>query len=183
MGTFPGGIGWTVWVREQSESAFANVQAQQQRNFLRIALLGMLTAMGGILAARRLTKRLTGIAQSADEIRTGRRRTLDVPLGQDEAARIGQSLQLLLDELEKRNRALEDLNKELDSRVAARTHEVERLAGENRNAAVVRERLRLARDLHDTLAQSIMALLTEIRLMRKLAIMNPAALPEELERA
>ena len=37
-----------------------------------------------------------------------------------------------------------------------------------RHAAVTRERLRLARGLHDTLAQSLMALLTQVRLMRKL---------------
>ncbi|HQQ71647.1 MAG TPA: histidine kinase, partial [Alicycliphilus sp.] len=53
-------------------------------------------------------------------------------------------------------------------RVAARTVRIERLAQDARHAAVTRERLRLARGLHDTLAHSLMALLTQIRLMRKL---------------
>ena len=77
-----------------------------------------------------------------------------------EAARIGQSLQQLIDELDRRKDALEKLNAELDQRVAARTREVERMADEDRHAAVIRERLRMARDLHDTLARSMMVLLT-----------------------
>ena len=64
--------------------------------------------------------------------------------------------------------ALTRLNTELDARVAARTARIERLAQDARSAAVTRERLRLARGLHDTLAHSLMALLTQIRLMRKL---------------
>ena len=48
----------------------------------------------------------------------------------------------------------------------------------------MRERLRLARDLHDTLAHSMMALLTQIRLVRKLrTCWGEAELEEELERA
>jgi signal transduction histidine kinase len=64
--------------------------------------------------------------------------------------------------------ALTQLNTELDARVAARTARIERLAQDARHAAVTRERLRLARGLHDTLAHSLMALLTQIRMMRKL---------------
>ena len=52
--------------------------------------------------------------------------------------------------------------------MAARTARIERLAQDARRAAVTRERLRLARGLHVTLAHSLMALLTQIRLMRKL---------------
>jgi signal transduction histidine kinase len=183
VGGYPGGIGWTVWVREETKSAFAPVRAQQLRIFGTMAIFGMLTAAFGVIAARRLTRRLAHIARSADDIREGRSGALDVPQGEDEAARIGHSLQNLLAELDRRSSALEALNAELDQRVAARTREVERMAEENRHAAIVRERLRLARDMHDTLAQSMMALLTEIRLMRKLAHTNPAALKDELARA
>lgn len=179
----PGGTGWTVWVRESTASAFAPVNEQWRQNLLTIALLGLVTAIAGAVVARRLTRRLVNIAGSADDIRAGLRRSLAVPEGEDEAGRIGRSMQMLLDDLERRNRALEELNAELDARVAARTKEVERLAGESRQAALVRERLRLARDLHDTLAHSIMELLSEIRLMRKLADTDPAMLKEELARA
>ena len=75
------------------------------------------------------------------------------------------------------------LNAELDQRVAARTREIERLAEQARYDAVVRERLKIARDLHDTLAHSMMAMLTEIRLLKRLSATNPGALAEELMRA
>jgi signal transduction histidine kinase len=54
---------------------------------------------------------------------------------------------------------------------------------ENRHAAVLRERLRIARDLHDTLAHSMAGMLTQIRLIRKIAKADPERLAEELERA
>ena len=41
----------------------------------------------------------------------------------------------------------------------------------------------IARDLHDTLAHSMMAILSEIRLLRRLHARDPAALAAELERA
>lgn len=54
---------------------------------------------------------------------------------------------------------------------------------ENQHAAVLRERLRIAQDLHDTLAHSMAATLAQIRLVRKLATIAPERLAEELERA
>jgi signal transduction histidine kinase len=60
---------------------------------------------------------------------------------------------------------------------------VERLAEESRYAAIVRERLQIARDLHDTLAHSMMAMLSEVRLLRKLQAHDPNSLPDELARA
>jgi signal transduction histidine kinase len=49
---------------------------------------------------------------------------------------------------------------------------------------VTRERLRIARDLHDTLAHSLMALLTQVRLVRKLRTrMAPDELDAELGHA
>lgn len=66
------------------------------------------------------------------------------------------------------------------ARREVRTREVERLAEETRYAAVVRERLKIARDLHDTLAHSMMAMLSEVRFLRKLQVRDPRALPGEL---
>jgi signal transduction histidine kinase len=60
---------------------------------------------------------------------------------------------------------------------------VERLAEESRYAAIVRERLKIARDLHDTLAHSMMALLSEVRFLRRLHAREPHAVAEELVRA
>jgi signal transduction histidine kinase len=60
---------------------------------------------------------------------------------------------------------------------------VERFAEESRYAAVVRERLKLARALHDTLAHSMMAIISEIRLIRRLQTHDPGSVPDELGRA
>lgn len=70
-----------------------------------------------------------------------------------------------------------------DAELQARQRDIVRMGEENRHAAVLRERLRIARDLHDTLAHSMAAMLTQIRLMRKLATVAPERLAEELERA
>ena len=51
----------------------------------------------------------------------------------------------------------------------------EQLATDQRRTALTQERLRFARDMHDTLAHSLMALLTQIRVVRKLR----KKLPEE----
>ena len=57
------------------------------------------------------------------------------------------------------------------------------MADQARYDALVRERLKIARDLHDTLAHSMMAMLTEIRLLRRVSLTDPAALQDELARA
>jgi signal transduction histidine kinase len=117
-------------------------------------------------------------------VRRGERRSLAVPAGADEVSRIGATLAQLVDQLQAEKQALQSLNVELDQRVAERTRRIERLADEARHAAVTRERLRIARDLHDTLAHSLMALLTQIRLVRKLrGRMDAAALDAELAHA
>ncbi len=179
---FPG-LGWAVWVREPESVAFAFARTQQRRILTLILLAGLIIVVVGLSVTRRLTQELSNIAQSADEIRAGHRTQLAVSTRNDEAARIGHSLQGLLDNLQARTHSLERLNLELDARVNARSREVERLADENRHAAVVRERLRWAREMHDTLAQSLMSLLTQIRLMRRLALSDPDSLPEEISRA
>jgi signal transduction histidine kinase len=43
--------------------------------------------------------------------------------------------------------------------------------------------LKIARDLHDTLAHSMMAILSEIRFLRRLQTREPASVPAELARA
>jgi signal transduction histidine kinase len=57
--------------------------------------------------------------------------------------------------------------------------EAARGADEARRAAVMRERLRIAHDLHDTLVQSLVALAPQLRLIRKVA--GPDAAPRLLE--
>jgi signal transduction histidine kinase len=102
--------------------------------------------------------------------------TLEPPRGNDEVAQLGGAFGAILGDLKEERR-------ELERRVSVRTAEVERLAEESRYASIGRERLKIARDLHDTLAHSMMALLSEIRLLRRLHAREPDSLGAELARA
>jgi len=167
--------GWQVQLCEPDERVYQRADAVAIR-ILWISLgLGILTALIGIVGARHLTRRLSRLTLSVSKV--GRDDTdIEVPAGVDEVAQLGRAFARILADLRVERR-------ELERRVAVRTREVERLAEESRYAAVVRERLKIARDLHDTLAHSMMAILSEIRLLRRLHARDPSALAAELERA
>lgn len=177
------GLGWTVIVREPVVTAFLPAYRASVSIFGLIFAGGLASALAAAFVARRLTRRLKRLAIAADRLRLGKTEALDVDAGQDEAGRIGQSMQALVSTLQTANRDLATLNSDLDARVIARTREIERLGHEARRVAVTRERLRISRDLHDTLAHSMLALLTQIRLVRKVAATDPAQLEAELTRA
>ncbi len=61
--------------------------------------------------------------------------------------------------------------------------QLEAASSEVRFASLARTRLRLARDLHDTLVHSIMALLTQIRLIRHFLSTDPARVADGLATA
>ena len=162
------GPAWVVVVRQDAEAALAPARTAEQAVFLIVLMAGLLAAGAAVLVTRMLTRRLVALAGAAQAVQRGAQRTLAVPAGRDEVSRIGATLAELVGHLQQEKQALLTLNAELDARVAERTARIERLADGARHAAVTRERLRLARDLHDTLAHSLMALLTQIRLVRKL---------------
>jgi signal transduction histidine kinase len=176
-------LGWRIMVLQPLEDASARSRILQGQIAAVLLGLGLIAALLGALLARRITRGLNEIARSADAVRAGSARQIVVPRGRNEAARLGRTLDELLNSLQRERSALQTLNAELDQRVAARTREIERLAEQERHAAVVRERLKIARDLHDTLAHSMMAMLTEIRLLKRLSTANPGAMAEELTRA
>lgn len=167
--------GWQVQLCEPNERVYQRADAVAIR-ILWVSLgLGIVTALIGILGTRHLTRRLKKLASSVSMVGHGET-DIEIPGGADEVAQLGRAFALILADLREERR-------ELERRVAVRTREVERLAEESRYAAVVRERLKIARDLHDTLAHSMMAILSEIRLLRRLHARDPAALAAELERA
>ncbi len=175
---------WTVVVREPARIALAQAADARHTVFLVVLLAGLVAAAAAVAATRALTRRLALLAQSARAMRRGERESLTLPAGADEVAGIGAAIGDLVSHLQREKQALATLNAELDARVAARAARIERLADDSRRAAVTRERLRLARDLHDTLAHSLMALLTQIRLVRKLRPRLPSdELDAELARA
>ena len=173
-------LGWRVVAIQPLDQAVAAVTRVQWQIAAVLLGLGIVAAFAGLSLARRLTRRVRVIASSADDVLAGTAQQIAVPEGEDEAARLGAALDRLLRALQQERDDLRQLNAELDHRVADRTHEIQRLAEEARYAAVVRERLKIARDLHDTLAHSMMAMLTEIRLLKKLAETQPEALADEL---
>lgn len=177
------GLGWTVIVREPTATAFLPAYKASLSIFGLILMGGIASALAAAFATRRLMRRLKTLARAADRLRLGKAEVFETVTGHDEAARIGQSMQALVGTLQDANRDLASLNAELDARVSERTRDIERMGHEARRVAVTRERLRISRDLHDTLAHSLLALLTQIRLIRKIAASSPALVDAELARA
>lgn len=161
-------LGWKVTVRQAADPALAHVRGLHHTVFATVLLAGVVAALVALAVTHWLTRRLASLAAEAAAVRQGRQTGISVPVGEDEVSRIGATMSELVGHLQREKAALKELNAELDARVVERTARIERLADESRHAAVTRERLRLARDLHDTLAHSLMALLTQLRLVRKL---------------
>jgi signal transduction histidine kinase len=174
---------WQVQLSEPKEMVYQRANALAVRIVWISICLGVATAVLGALGARHLTNRLKDLTRSAAAVGRGEIARIEVPSGRDEVAQLAAVFAKILDDLHQERSELLKLSGELERRVAVRTREVERLAEESRYAAIVRERLQIARDLHDTLAHSMMAMLSEVRLLRKLQAHDPDSLPDELARA
>jgi signal transduction histidine kinase len=175
--------GWTVQLSEPREQVYQRANALAVRILWISVCLGAATALIGALGARHLTNRLRQLTRSAAAVGRNEIARIEVPSGSDEVAQLASVLAKVLDDLRQERSELLTLSGELERRVAVRTREVQRLAEESRYAAVVRERLKIARDLHDTLAHSMMAMLSEVRFLRKLQVHDPGSLSDELARA
>jgi signal transduction histidine kinase len=169
-------------IQPSEERGYGGGSLQEKLTVISI-LLSITAALLGAAFARRLTRRLGDLTAQVQHVARQEAEGIEVPGGRDEVAMLGRAFSRLLQELRREHDELDQLTRELEERVQARTREVERLAADNRYAAVVRERLRLARDLHDTLAHSMMAMLAEVRTLRVLHAHNPQKLGAELERA
>jgi signal transduction histidine kinase len=169
-------LGWQVLLSEPNERVYQRADALELRILWVSMCLGAATALLGTLGARHLTGRLKRLALSVTSVGQDGAARIEIPRGVDEVAQLGRAFGKILGDLQQER-------SELERRVAVRTREVERLAEESRYAAIVRERLKIARDLHDTLAHSMMAMLSEIRFLRRLQARDPAAVTDELARA
>jgi signal transduction histidine kinase len=176
-------LGWQVQLCDPKERVFQRADALGLRILWVSLCLGAATALFGTIGARQLTRRLKRLTQSVASVGRNEAARIEVPAGLDEVSHLAAAFAKILDDLQRERHELKTLSTELERRVAVRTAEVERLAEESRYAAIVRERLRIARDLHDTLAHSMMAMLSEIRFLRKLQSHDPAAVAGELEHA
>ena len=176
-------LGWRVQLSEPKERVYQRANAIALE-ILWVSLgLALATCLLGIVGARQLTGRLRRLTESVTSMGQKSAQSIDIPNGVDEVAQLARAFDRILGDLQDERRELKTLSDELERRVAVRTREVERLAEESRYTAIVRERLKIARDLHDTLAHSMMAMLSEIRFLRKLQAREPGALAEELARA
>lgn len=175
-------LGVRIAVVQPSEEGGHGGTLQEKLTAISI-LLSIVAALVGVAFARRLTRRLTDLTAQAQQVANQAAEGIVEPTGHDEVAVLGRSFGRLLRRLRIERDELDRLTGELEQRVQARTREVERLAADSRYAAVVRERLRLARDLHDTLAHSMMEMLVEVRTLRMLHAHDPQRLAAELEHA
>ena len=176
-------LGWSFQLIEPAARADRRADRLWTQIIWVCLAMGGVAALGGVVISRRLTRRLTLLSSSVDSVGSGAASRISVPPGLDEVSRLGIAFAGLLGALQKERDNLGELSADLERRVVARTREVERLARESRYAAVVRERLKIARDLHDTLAHSMMAMLAEVRLLKKLHDRDPASLAGELAHA
>jgi signal transduction histidine kinase len=174
---------WQVQLIEPKELVYQRANALAVRIWWISICLGAATAALGAFGARHLTNRLKNLTLSAAAVGRNEVARIEVPSGRDEVAQLAAAFAKVLDDLRQERTELLNLSSELERRVAVRTREVERLAEESRYAAIVRERLQIARDLHDTLAHSMMAMLSEVRLLRKIQVHDPNSLADELARA
>jgi signal transduction histidine kinase len=174
--------GLRVAVVQPSDERGAGGILQEKLTAISI-LLSVVAALLGAAFARVLTRRLSGLTQQVRRVANQQADAILEPAGRDEVAVRGRAFARLLNALRRERDELDQLSRELEWRVQVRTREVERLAADSRYAAVVRERLRLARDMHDTLAHSMMEMLAEVRTLRNLHAHDPGKLAAELERA
>jgi len=176
-------LGLQVLLSEPNERVYQRANAVTTKILWASLSLGAIIALMGALGIRHLTRRLQRLTLSVASMRASKTDTIEVPDGIDEVSQLGEAFSNLIEDLAQERRELKILASELERRVAVRTREVERFAEDSRYAAVVRERLKLARALHDTLAHSMMAIISEIRFIRRLQTHDPASVPDELGRA
>ncbi len=176
-------MGLQVLLSEPNERVYQRANAVTTKILWASLSLGAIIALVGALGLRHLTRRLQRLTLSVASVRSNETETIEVPDGIDEVSQLGEAFSHLIEDLAEERRELQTLASELERRVTVRTREVERFAEESRYAAVVRERLKLARALHDTLAHSMMAIISEIRLIRRLQTHDPASVADELARA
>ena len=177
-------LNWTVAIRGESDRAIAAGRSAQWSVILPVLGAALLAALLIFYAVSRLTRKLRTLSHDAAMVSVGKANQLTPMQGSDEVSQIGQVLATSFSNLQREKETLETLNTELDQRVAERTKSIERLSEESRDIALTQQRLRFARDMHDTLAHSMMAVLTQIRLVRKIRHrFSDEQVEEELGRA
>ena len=82
-----------------------------------------------------------------------------------------------------RLRSVQSYNRELERQVLERTAEIERLFEKTKDLAVIEERNRLARDLHDSVKQKAFAAMAQLGTAQSILAKNPVSAKSHLEEA
>ncbi|MGZ5183084.1 MAG: ATP-binding protein, partial [Ramlibacter sp.] len=124
------GLGWTVLVRQNVDNAYAPVRRLRDFGLAAGVMLASLCSLAGILVARRITRPLDELADSARRIRAGEKVAIAPGRGgYEEVEALSGTLDVLVNDLVGRRRELEHLNATLELRVEQRTLELERALG------------------------------------------------------
>nr|WP_314541460.1 ATP-binding protein [uncultured Massilia sp.] len=140
-GGYPG-LGWTVLVRQEVDNAYTPVRRLREYGLASGLLAALLFSLAGVALARRITRPLGELTESARRIRAGSTERIEVRRGYREVRALGRTLNALVAGLVRRKRELEDLNTTLEQRVVQRTQELEQalstvIASEQRTAAIL----------------------------------------------
>jgi diguanylate cyclase (GGDEF)-like protein/PAS domain S-box-containing protein len=116
------GLNWTVLVRQDASEAFAPIKDIRRRVLWSGLPFVLVASLIGWLSARRITRPLARLAESARQVRLGRDHViLPSVLGYREIEELTTSLQAMVQNIEKQRANLLVLNSTLESRVRERT--------------------------------------------------------------
>lgn len=119
------GLGWTVLLRQEAGNAYAPVHRLGQYALWTGVGLALLFSIAGALVANWITHPIKNLQAHADRIHRGSAAPL-VPdeHSYDEVRSLAGALNMLLADLVRRGRELEELNRTLEQRVSERTQEL-----------------------------------------------------------
>jgi len=118
------GLGWRVLVRQELSDAEAPVWELQRRLLAGGLLAALLFSLLGWLAARLITRPLEELTSAALDIGRGVQARVPAFSPYREVAALGTALHSLVDNLQRNEQQLRDLNQSLEERVAERTAEL-----------------------------------------------------------
>ena len=121
------GLGWSVLVRQTTSEAFAPA-AHLRKAVLGVGLgFSLVFSLFGVYNARRITRSIRALAGSAHKVLIGQADTITVSKNSyAEVEQLGQTLNSLLDNLDRSQQMLKEANTSLETRVAERTSQLAR---------------------------------------------------------